>query len=59
MAQVPDPSQYDEKDVPKVIKNHTGDGPGVESEDELPPSDFDGFPEEGVLKEDDEEEGPQ
>lgn len=49
MAQTPDPARYDSKDVPLVIKEHTGDGPGVESEDELPASDFEGFPEENVL----------
>lgn len=32
---------YDAVDVPAALETKTADGPGFESEDELPPSDFD------------------
>jgi hypothetical protein len=32
---------YDAVDVPAALERETADGPGFESEDELPPSDFD------------------
>lgn len=35
------PGEHDEEDVPTVVETHTGDGPGFESEDQLPPSDLD------------------
>lgn len=31
---------YDDEDVPSALDRVTQDGPGFESEDELPPSDF-------------------
>ena len=33
----------DEEDVPAALERETHDGPGFESEDELPESDFAGF----------------
>lgn len=33
-------SDYDAVDVPAALEMVTADGPGFESEDELPPSDF-------------------
>ena len=36
--EVPD---YDDTDVPLALRRVTEDGPGFQSEDELPPSDFD------------------
>lgn len=32
------PGEHDKEDVSLVIGTHTGDGPGFDSEDELPPS---------------------
>lgn len=39
---------YDDTDVEEALKRETADGSGFESEDELPDSDFDGFPEADV-----------
>jgi len=38
-----DKPHYDEEDVPAALKRETQDGPGFDSEDELPPSDFVSF----------------
>jgi len=44
---------YDEEDVLTALQRVTQDGPGFETEDELPPSDFDSFAEPGVNFSDD------
>lgn len=31
---------HDAEDIPEALERETQDGPGFESEDELPPSDF-------------------
>ena len=42
------PVADEQAEIDRVIKDHNGDGPG--DLDNLPDSDFEGFPEEGVLK---------
>lgn len=44
-------TEHDETDVPVVIDEHHGDGPGNLAE--LGESDFEGFPEPGVQSEED------
>lgn len=44
-------SPEEQKEVEMVIESHDGDGPG--DLDNLPESDFDGFPEDGVQAEED------
>lgn len=41
-------AHYDDTDVDKALERATSDGPGFDSEDELPESDFEGFAEDGV-----------
>lgn len=42
-------TSFDDEDVARQLrKTTTKDGSGFESEDELPESDFEGFPEDGV-----------
>lgn len=50
-----DSQDYDEQDVAEALKRETQDGPGFEDEDELPESDFDGFPEDDVENDHDED----
>lgn len=38
-------TDYDDVDVPAALKRETADGSGFEDAGELPPSDFDSFPE--------------
>ena len=40
MGTISTPEDYDDEDVPAALARDTQDGPGFESEDELPPSDF-------------------
>lgn len=44
----PKKDHYDDEDVPASLKRETSDGPGFDSEDDLPPSDFDSFSEDDV-----------
>lgn len=47
MAEAKD--HYDDEDVPAALaKTETADGPGFDSEEDLPESDFESFPEDGV-----------
>lgn len=48
MSEAVDLADHDEEDVNALLDRETADGPGFDTEDELPPSDFDGFATEGV-----------
>lgn len=39
---------HDEADVERALKRKTQDGPGFDTEDDLPESDFEGFDEDDV-----------
>jgi hypothetical protein len=39
----PKKDHYDDEDVAACLKRETEDGPGFDTEDDLPESDFDGF----------------
>jgi hypothetical protein len=43
-----DQNHHDDEDVPAALKRETSDGPGFDSEDELPESDFESFSEDDV-----------
>lgn len=47
-APVPAGVDHDEEDVKALLERETQDGPGFESEDELPESDFQSFAEDDV-----------
>lgn len=38
-----DVDHHDDEDVPAALERETSDGPGFESEDELPESNFEGY----------------
>lgn len=43
-----DQNHHDDEDVPAALGRATSDGPGFDSEDELPESDFESFSEDDV-----------
>lgn len=53
------PESHDEEDVDNALTRETQDGSGVESEDDLPESDFDSYATDDVEVQENEESGEE
>lgn len=51
----PETAEANDEDVEQALEHETADGPGFESEDELPESDFDGYATDEVEQDEQEE----